>query len=78
LPADLIALALQRKLDATDDPEKVKALKKRLKERPAPVPLVDDLEALTKADLLDLAADHGVEIPSSAKKAEIIEAVKES
>jgi hypothetical protein len=78
MPADLTALALQRKLAATDDPERVKALKKRLKERPAPVPLADDLEALNKDDLLDLAAEHELEIPKSTKKADIIEALKET
>jgi hypothetical protein len=76
MPADLVALALQRKLDATDDPDRIKAIKARLKARPAPVPLADDLEALTKADLLDLAEDHGLDVPSSAKKADIIDALE--
>jgi hypothetical protein len=76
MPADLTALALQRKLEATDDPEKVKAYKKRLAARPQPAP--DDLTALKKDDLLDLAADRGVEVPSSATKADLIEALEES
>jgi Mn-dependent DtxR family transcriptional regulator len=74
MPADLTALALQRKLERETDPAKVAAIKKRLKARPAPVP--DDLTALKKDDLLDLADDRGVDVPSSATKADIIEAIE--
>jgi hypothetical protein len=79
MPADLVALALQRKIDTPGaDPERVKVWKKALKARPAPVPLVDDLAKLNKDDLLDLAAEHGIDLPKSTKKDDIIEAVKES
>ena len=37
----------------------------------------DDLDAMTKAELLDWALDHGQDLPNNNKKAEILEACKE-
>ena len=34
----------------------------------------DDLDAMTKAELLDWALDHGQDLPNNNKKAEILEA----
>ena len=79
MPADLLRLALERKLSNTTDPDKVKALNKRIKDREAnPPPEVvapSELNDLNKADLLDLAAQQEIEGRSSMTKDELIEAL---
>lgn len=37
-----------------------------------------DLSSMTKAELLDLADDRGIDIPSGAKKAEVLAALEDS
>jgi hypothetical protein len=37
----------------------------------------EDLDSMTKAELLDYAMDHGVDLPNNDLKAEILAACKE-
>lgn len=40
-------------------------------------PMAESLEEMTKAELLDWALDHGVDLPNNDRKAEIFAACKE-
>lgn len=83
--SDLRLNALRRKLETTEDPDRVAALEQRIadleatqpeREETAPGEAPDEgLAGLSKADLLDLAEEAGVEGRSSMTKAELIEAL---
>lgn len=74
--SDLVLNALRRNLTIhADDNERAARIKKRIAalEKAAS----EDLGDRTKAELLEIAAEQGVEVTSAMKKADLVEALTE-
>lgn len=74
--SDLVLNALRRNLVIhADNPARVARIKKRITEREKAASA--DLGVHTKAELLEIAAEQGVEVSSTMKKADLVEAITE-
>jgi hypothetical protein len=80
---DNLRVALERNLaqfeaaGLTDDAKATKAKLAELDKAAEPEPEAENLDRLTKAELLDLAAERGVEVDDSMLKAELVAALEE-
>lgn len=74
--SDLVLNALRRNLEIhADDSDKVSRIKKRITTLEKATS--EDLGDRTKAELLEIAAEKGVDASPSMKKAELVEALNE-
>jgi hypothetical protein len=62
--------------DEPEAPATVEAAEEKAEFEPEPVVGDPDFEAMTKRELLQYAADNGIDLPDNALKAELIEACK--